>query len=163
MICRILKKLLDDPMYKLSCAVGFSGVLFALKVLNNHYHPGGTSNIMGIQVSNKYACWLELLAIHLLNPRSSFGGHLAGILVGLIYIKSPLKPVMEACAGERNSDGSRSFSYSGYPSYTPRDYNMYTDGLSEEEQFQRAMRNSLNDAEDCNAGTFLQENNLGGG
>ncbi|KAL8187786.1 UNVERIFIED_CONTAM: Rhomboid- protein 4 [Gekko kuhli] len=149
----VFAELLDDPVYKLSCAVGFSGVLFALKVLNNYYHPGGTSNIMGIHVSNKYACWLELLAIHLVNPRSSFAGHLAGILVGLMYTKGPLKTIMEACAGgltsgfsgQRNSYNSGGFSYSGYPSYTPRDYNTYTDGLSEEEQFERAMRNSLND------------------
>nr|XP_056705998.1 rhomboid-related protein 4 [Euleptes europaea] len=149
----VFAELLDDPMYKLSCAVGFSGVLFALKVLNNFYHPGGTSNIMGMHVSNKYACWLELLAIHLFNPGSSFAGHLAGILVGLMYIKGPLKTVLEACAGiaipistfsGRRHSYNSGFSYSGYPSNAPRDYNMYTDGLSEEEQFERAMRNSLN-------------------
>ncbi|XP_054838075.1 rhomboid-related protein 4 isoform X2 [Eublepharis macularius] len=140
-----LAELLDNPMYKLSCAVGFSGVLFALKVLNNYYHPGGTSRIMGILVPNKYACWLELIAIHLLNPGSSFAGHLAGILVGLMYTKGPLKTIMEACAGQRNSYSSGGFSYSGNPYYTSRDYNVYTDGLNEEEQFERAMRNSLND------------------
>ncbi|XP_060098680.1 rhomboid-related protein 4 [Heteronotia binoei] len=137
----VFAELMDDPMYKLNCAVGFSGVLFALKVLNNYYHPGGTTNIMGIHVVNKYACWLELLAIQLFNPGSSFAGHLAGILVGLMYTKGPLKMIMEACAVISIGD----FSYSGYPSYTPRDYNTYTDGLSEEEQFERAMRNSLND------------------
>ncbi|XP_077204969.1 rhomboid-related protein 4 [Paroedura picta] len=149
----VLAELLNNPIFKLHCAVGFSGVLFALKVLNNYYHPGGMSNIMGIYVSNRYACWLELLAIHLLNPGSSFAGHLAGILVGLMYTKGPLKTVMETCAdvltsdfsGRRNGYSTGDFNYSGYPSYTPRDYNVYTDGMSEEEQFERAMRNSLND------------------
>ncbi|XP_066476811.1 rhomboid-related protein 4 [Tiliqua scincoides] len=141
-----LAGVLDNPMYKQSCAVGFSGVLFALKVLNNHYHPGGTSNVMGIHVSNKYACWLELVAIHLLNPGTSFAGHLAGILVGLMYTAGPLKSVIEACTGRRNSYSSEYFRYSGNsPYYQPRDYNMYTGGLNEDEQFQRAIRNSLND------------------
>ncbi|XP_053169203.1 rhomboid-related protein 4 isoform X2 [Hemicordylus capensis] len=141
-----LAELLDDPRYKYSCAVGFSGVLFALKVLNNHYHPGGTSNIMGINVSNRYACWLELVAIHLLNPGSSFAGHLAGILVGLMYTMGPLKSIMKTCAGQRNSYNSEYFRYSGTPSYSPQDYNVYTGGLNEDEQFERAVRNSLNDS-----------------
>ncbi|KAM7160092.1 rhomboid-related protein 4 isoform 2-T2 [Macrochelys suwanniensis] len=94
-----LAGLLNDPSYKMNCAVGFSGVLFALKVLNNHHHPGGTSNIMGIRVSSRYACWLELVAIHLCSPGTSFAGHLAGILVGLMYTLGPLKMLMKATAG----------------------------------------------------------------
>uniref|UniRef100_A0A8D0BIG0 Rhomboid domain containing 1 n=1 Tax=Salvator merianae TaxID=96440 RepID=A0A8D0BIG0_SALMN len=150
-----LAELFDNASYKQNCAVGFSGVLFALKVLNNHYHPGGSSNIMGINVSNKYACWLELIAIHLLNPGTSFAGHLAGILVGLMYTMGPLKMIMKACAGgfiplrgfseQRNAYNSDYYRYSDYQSYPPRDYSMYTGGLNEEEQFERAMRNSLND------------------
>lgn len=133
-----LAEVLDNAVYIKSCAVGFSGVLFALKVLNNHYHPGGTSNIMGIPLSNKYACWLELVAIHLLSPGTSFAGHLAGILVGLMYTAGPLKLIMEAFTGNPT--------YSEDPIYyQSRDYSMYTGGLNEDEQFQRALRNSLND------------------
>ncbi|XP_062988276.1 rhomboid-related protein 4 [Elgaria multicarinata webbii] len=151
----ILAELLDDSSYKRSCAVGFSGVLFALKVLNNYYHPGGSSNILGVNVSNKYACWFELIAIHLLSPGTSFAGHLAGILVGLMYTMGPLKMIMKACAGgfisptvfsgQRNSYNPDNSRYSGYSSYPPRNYNLYTGGLNEDEQFERAMRNSLND------------------
>ncbi|XP_077786047.1 rhomboid-related protein 4 isoform X1 [Podarcis muralis] len=150
-----LAELLDVPSYKQSCAVGFSGVLFALKVLNNYYHPGGSSNVMGFIISNKYACWLELVAIHLLNPGTSFAGHLAGILVGLMYTMGPLKMLMKACSGgfrsqtdfseQRNRYNSENFRYSGYPSHSSRDYSMYTGGLNEEEQVERALRNSLND------------------
>nr|XP_020648263.1 rhomboid-related protein 4 isoform X2 [Pogona vitticeps] len=150
-----LAELLNDPSYMRSCAVGFSGVLFALKVLNNYYHPGGYSNVMGIMVSSKYACWLELIAIHLLSPGSSFAGHLAGILVGLMYTMGPLKMIVKACAGvlipltgfsqQRNSYNPQYSGYSGYTSYPSRDYNTYTGGLSEEEQFERAVRNSLNE------------------
>ncbi|KFV81747.1 Rhomboid-related protein 4 [Struthio camelus australis] len=95
----VLAEILDDPSYKMSCAVGFSGVLFALKVLNNHYHPGRFSNVLGMQISSKYVCWVELVAIHLISPGSSFAGHLAGILVGLMYTVGPLKKIMKACAG----------------------------------------------------------------
>nr|XP_048720327.1 rhomboid-related protein 4 isoform X3 [Caretta caretta] len=129
-------------------------VLFALKVLNNHHHPGGTSNIMGIHVSRRYACWLELVAIHLCSPGTSFAGHLAGILVGLMYTLGPLKMLMKATAGGffcfNDSVRQRDY-YSGYsrhPSYPyniPGNYDMYTGGLTEEEQFERALRNSLHD------------------
>ncbi|XP_074820004.1 rhomboid-related protein 4 isoform X3 [Natator depressus] len=149
-----LAGLLNDPSYKMNCAVGFSGVLFALKVLNNHHHPGGTSNIMGIHVSRRYACWLELVAIHLCSPGTSFAGHLAGILVGLMYTLGPLKMLMKATAGGffyfNDSVRQRDY-YSGYsrhPSYPyniPGNYDMYTGGLTEEEQFERALRNSLHD------------------
>ncbi|NXO02183.1 RHBL4 protein, partial [Rhinopomastus cyanomelas] len=64
----LLAKILDDPLYEKSCAVGFSGVLFALKVLNNHYNPGRVSTVLGLPIPSKYACWVELLAIHLISP-----------------------------------------------------------------------------------------------
>ncbi|NXJ42086.1 RHBL4 protein, partial [Ciconia maguari] len=64
----MLAKILDDPSYEMNCAVGFSGVLFALKVLNNHYNPGRVSSVFGLQISSKYACWVELVAIHLISP-----------------------------------------------------------------------------------------------
>ncbi|KAM9274967.1 rhomboid-related protein 4 isoform 3-T4 [Cariama cristata] len=95
----MLMKILDDPSYEMICAVGFSGVLFALKVLNNHYNPGRVSSVLGLQIPSKYACWVELVAIYLIAPGTSFAGHLAGILVGLMYTMGPLKKVMKACAG----------------------------------------------------------------
>lgn len=35
------------------------------------------------------------------------------------------------------------FRFSGNPSYPPNNYDMYTGGLAEEEQFERAVSNSL--------------------
>ncbi|XP_060623838.1 rhomboid-related protein 4 [Anolis sagrei] len=149
-----LAELLENPLFIQSCAVGFSGVLFALKVLNNYYHPGGSSSIMGIYVSNRYACWVELIAIHLLSPGSSFAGHLAGILVGLMYTMGPLKTIMKACAGgfifptlfsRQRNNNNPDYRYSGYASNAQRDYNPYTAGMNEEEQVEWAIRNSLND------------------
>lgn len=160
----VFAEFMDEPDYKRNCAVGFSGVLFALKVLNNHYCPGGFVNILFFPVPNRFACWAELVAIHFFSPGTSFAGHLAGILVGLMYTQGPLKKIMETCAGIFSSNigypgrqGRQYYfnnsGYSGYrdpypygrPQYSevPRSYDVYTAGLSEEEQMERALRASL--------------------
>ncbi|XP_061576437.1 rhomboid-related protein 4 [Cololabis saira] len=169
----LLTELTDDQSYSTACAVGFSGVLFGLKVINNHYHPGGVTHVMGVPVSNRYASWAELVLIHITAPGTSFVGHLAGILVGLLYTAGPLKTAMKKCAELVSSSGfsSRlggsfssfsSFSSSGSSGYrgTERDHSgnfqhspdytrahtaPYTGGLTEDEQLQAAIRNSLND------------------
>ncbi|ELW71255.1 Rhomboid domain-containing protein 1 [Tupaia chinensis] len=139
---------MDEPDYRKSCAVGFSGVLFALKVLNNHYFPGGFVNVLGFPVPNKFACWAELVAIHFFSPGTSFAGHLAGILVGLMYTQGPLKKILEACAG--HSGYQDHYPYGRPGSYeAPRNYDMYTAGLSEEEQLERALRASLRDRDEA--------------
>lgn len=74
-----------------------SGVLFALKVLTTTYTPVQNQRIMGLfSVPSRWACWVELVLIQLIVPRASFTGHLAGILVGLAYVKGPLKLLMDA-------------------------------------------------------------------
>ncbi|XP_070685897.1 rhomboid-related protein 4 [Pempheris klunzingeri] len=162
-----LTELTQDNSHSMACAVGFSGVLFALKVLSNHYHPGGVTYVMGFPVSNAYASWVELVLIHIMSPGTSFIGHLAGILVGLLYTAGPLKAIMKKCAGFVTSDGynshprthysSSGFSgysgtYGGYsgshhyaPDYTTNPTASYSGGLTEEEQIEAAIRNSLND------------------
>ncbi|KAM3616038.1 uncharacterized protein V6R79_011269 [Siganus canaliculatus] len=161
-----LTELTQDQSYSMACAVGFSGVLFALKVLSNHYHPGGVTYVMGFPVSNRYASWAELVLIHVTSPGTSFIGHLAGILVGLLYTRGPLKTIMKKCAGivasngfsshpntYYNSTGSSGYSGapggpSGYRQRAPGDPTAaYTGGLTEEEQIEAAIRNSLNDRE----------------
>lgn len=175
-----LTHMTEDSSYSLQCAVGFSGVLFGLKVVNNHYHPGSTTYIMGLAISSRYACWVELVLIHVMNPGTSFVGHLAGILVGLLYTKGPLKSLMKTCASFVTSNGNyarqrvyNSSGYSGYGTpYPPNSYgqqsfnsryysapyrdpynthmpsappqHQYTAGLSEEEQYEAAIRASLN-------------------
>ncbi|VDN58408.1 unnamed protein product [Dracunculus medinensis] len=83
------------------CAVGFSGVLFALKVLLNTYFPYGDEYLLGwMPVPSRYACWAELLLIQMITPNASFVGHLAGILVGILYIWGPLErfvSVIDSC------------------------------------------------------------------
>jgi len=69
-----------------SCAVGFSAALFSMKYVWNQYHCE-LSNIWGINIQSKYACWLELIIISIITPNASFIGHLAGILAGIFYMK----------------------------------------------------------------------------
>ncbi|XP_035242115.1 rhomboid-related protein 4 isoform X1 [Anguilla anguilla] len=166
---RGLAELTHDPSYDMQCAVGFSGVLFGLKVVNNYYYPGGATNVMGFPVANRYACWAELILIHVMSPGTSFVGHLAGILVGLLYTTGPLKSVMETCAGVLTSNGYSAgqrnyYSSSGYSGYggtrsnypypqneSPRThtsrpgFHPYATGLSEEEEYEAAIRASLRD------------------
>lgn len=92
-----LAELLEDYSYIGSCAAGFSGVIFALKVLTTYYTPVENQRIMGLfTVPSRWACWVELVLIQLIVPRASFTGHLAGILIGLAYVKGPLKLLMDA-------------------------------------------------------------------
>lgn len=79
----VLGSLLNDH----GCAVGFSGILFALKVVHNHTNPGGQTSYYGLRIANKYASWAELVIIQLIYPNASFLGHLSGIIAGFIYIQ----------------------------------------------------------------------------
>ncbi|KAF2368942.1 Peptidase S54 rhomboid domain [Trinorchestia longiramus] len=89
------------PSYRNQCALGFSGVLFALKVVTTYhasrgYNSSSSSYIWNfhVKVPTRYAVWVELLVIHLLVPRSSFVGHLAGILVGIAYVNSGFENIL---------------------------------------------------------------------
>uniref|UniRef100_A0A1I8HK38 Rhomboid domain-containing protein n=2 Tax=Macrostomum lignano TaxID=282301 RepID=A0A1I8HK38_9PLAT len=87
--------------YLSDCSVGFSGVIFALKVLTTYNLPPGVSYVMGfLPVHSRLAVWAELVIIQLVTPNASLLGHLAGILVGLAYVKGPLRLIMEPlCLG----------------------------------------------------------------
>ena len=68
-----------------SCAVGFSAVLFCLKYVLNA-NSGSISNVYGFALPSKLAAWLEIVIISVMQPNSSFVGHLAGILAGFIWV-----------------------------------------------------------------------------
>ena len=91
----ILCELTHDNHYYKSCAIGFSGVIFALKVLTTHFSERCYQRYFGIRVSDKYAVWIELLIIQLMVPNASFTGHLAGIIIGVLYTQGPLKFLMD--------------------------------------------------------------------
>ncbi|GFR29590.1 rhomboid-related protein 4 [Trichonephila clavata] len=136
------------------CAVGFSGVIFALKVLTTYYDSNFTHQVMGIPiiVPARYAVWVELLLIQLFVPNASFFGHLAGILVGMAYVKGPLKFVMDSIYSVVKAI---IFPSASSPRFTPRaepsgyasrreEFNEYVPpGMSEEEQLRQAMEESL--------------------
>ena len=91
-----LAEVLDQWSYINSCAVGFSGVLFALKVVTTHIQPAGMTRVMGfIPVPMRVACWVELVVISVLFPNVSFVGHLAGIIVGFTFVYGPLRVIMD--------------------------------------------------------------------
>uniref|UniRef100_A0A1B6ELJ7 Peptidase S54 rhomboid domain-containing protein n=1 Tax=Cuerna arida TaxID=1464854 RepID=A0A1B6ELJ7_9HEMI len=87
---------LEDYSMMRSCAIGFSGVLFALKVITTAETAPGTAYIMGLPMPSKYAAWAELLIIHLLVPNASFMGHLAGILAGCLYTSTFIGKVIDS-------------------------------------------------------------------
>ena len=84
--------LLESPALLNQCAIGFSGVLFAMKVVNIHHGrlEEQRESYFGFLVPLRYAVWLELIIIQVVVPLSSFTGHLAGILAGLMFVKTPL-------------------------------------------------------------------------
>lgn len=68
-----------------SCAVGFSAVLFGLKVILTHDSPG-YSDVAGYRVPTRLAAWAELVVIQMVTPHASFLGHACGIVAGLIHV-----------------------------------------------------------------------------
>ena len=80
-----LMQVTGDYGYYTQCAIGFSAVLFALKVIVVCEEQDRIQNVGGLRVPSKIAVWVELVLIHLLVPQSSFVGHLGGILVGCLY------------------------------------------------------------------------------
>lgn len=77
LLANLLSEMLEDPYYITECSIGFSGVIFALKVIVHHYD----------HQSIKMPIWTELILIQLLAPNSSFIGHLSGILAGYVFIQ----------------------------------------------------------------------------
>lgn len=75
----------ERPFYS-EYAVGFSGVLFAMKVVLNSPSENYTY-VHGLVVPARYAAWAELVLIQMFVPGVSFLGHLGGILAGILYLR----------------------------------------------------------------------------
>ncbi|KAK9748663.1 hypothetical protein RND81_02G072200 [Saponaria officinalis] len=87
-------------------AVGFSGVLFAMKVVLNSQADNYTF-VHGVLVPSRHAAWAELILIQLFVPGVSFLGHLGGILAGILYLHlkrsysgpNPFRSVIRSVSG----------------------------------------------------------------
>ncbi|XVF29782.1 hypothetical protein REPUB_Repub16aG0000700 [Reevesia pubescens] len=75
-----------ERAYYSEFAVGFSGVLFAMKVVLNSQSEN-YANVHGLIVPARHAAWAELILIQMFVPGVSFLGHLGGILAGILYLK----------------------------------------------------------------------------
>lgn len=69
-------------------AVGFSGVLFALKtVLNARTSSDDAQTVVyGVPFPTRHVVWAELLLTYLFVPGTSFVGHCGGIIAGLVWL-----------------------------------------------------------------------------
>ncbi|KAJ4968841.1 hypothetical protein NE237_015542 [Protea cynaroides] len=75
-----------ERAYYYEHAVGFSGVLFGMKVVLNSRSDNYTY-VHGLIVPSRYAAWAELILIQMFVPGVSFLGHLGGILAGILYLR----------------------------------------------------------------------------
>ncbi|RZC88356.1 hypothetical protein C5167_016153 [Papaver somniferum] len=75
-----------EQAFKNEYSVGFSGVLFAMKVVLNSQSDNYT-NVYGLMVPARHAAWAELILIQMFVPNVSFLGHLGGILAGILYLR----------------------------------------------------------------------------
>ncbi len=65
-------------------AVGFSGVIFHLSVLESNLQPGPRSVFGFFSVPSSLYPWVLLVVLQVIMPNLSFLGHLAGILTGTL-------------------------------------------------------------------------------
>ncbi|XP_065659649.1 rhomboid-related protein 4 isoform X1 [Hydra vulgaris] len=147
----ILSFIFTNDVYLHSCAAGFSAVIFALKVLTTH-NSIDNETVMGIVVPSRYACWAELVLIQIMVPNVSFTGHLAGILVGLMYIFGPLKWIVKSLTkfleGKYFTQSSPQYEYRSTSTRTnTANYENIQNTIrnDEDEDLQRAIQNSLKD------------------
>ena len=73
-----------------TCTVGFSAVVFSLKyVVNAQAGADERTSIRGFIMQTRHVAWAELVLIYLIEPRSSFVGHISGILAGMLWVYAP--------------------------------------------------------------------------
>jgi rhomboid domain-containing protein 1 len=84
LMCKGLLLLGGGTQYYVHHSVGFSGVLFGMKIVLTAW-PNDIVPI-GLVMPVRYTTWAELFLAQVMVPRSSFIGHLGGILAGYAYL-----------------------------------------------------------------------------
>lgn len=93
---------LGDLSYLTQPSVGFSGVLFALVVLEIRQSNQATRTLFGaVLVPARAYPWLLLVALQVMIPRVSFLGHLSGIAVGTVQASGGLACLLPSPASVR--------------------------------------------------------------
>lgn len=81
------------------CAIGFSGIVFGLIVIDNLVSHATSRSIFGLfSVPARVYPWALMVLWQLLLPSVSFLGHLTGIMVGECWVKGWLKHVTPSLA-----------------------------------------------------------------
>ncbi|CAI5516953.1 unnamed protein product [Closterium sp. Naga37s-1] len=90
------------------CCIGFSGVLFALIVLDLQVGGGRDRSIFGFfTVPTAWYPWVLLVLFQLLLPSASLLGHLSGVLSGLAYVRDAFAIVTPSSATFSSLESSR--------------------------------------------------------
>lgn len=88
-------RLADARKYLTSCAIGLSGAVFGMIVIDNACSNAQSRSIFGMfTVPAKWYPWALLLFWQLLMPGVSFLGHLGGVLAGQAYVWGWLRWIM---------------------------------------------------------------------
>ncbi|EIE25750.1 rhomboid-domain-containing protein, partial [Coccomyxa subellipsoidea C-169] len=100
--------LADARSYLASCAIGLSGAIFGLIVVDNACSGAQTRSIFGMfTVSAKWYPWALLVFWQLLMPGVSFLGHLGGVLAGQAYVWGWLRWLMLSTSAYQAAEGWR--------------------------------------------------------
>lgn len=74
------------PFFMDECTIGFSGIIFAMIVMETSLNGNQSRSVFGLfNVPGKWYAWILLILFQLLMPNVSLLGHLCGILSGFAY------------------------------------------------------------------------------
>jgi hypothetical protein len=122
--------LTGDLKYAKQQSVGFSGVIFALSVVDIYKSAGGSRSIFGFfEVPAKVYPWVLLVVLQLLIPNVSFMGHLSGIVTGTVQAHGGLNCLLPSVDMCRLIEAKVVFSSHPRCVPTPNDASTYRENL----------------------------------
>lgn len=84
-----------DTSFMKQCSIGFSGMIFAMIVMETSLSGSQSRSIFGLfNVPAKWYAWILLILFQLLMPNVSLLGHLCGILSGFAYTHGLFNPLL---------------------------------------------------------------------